>query len=450
MGDGHAVACRRPRRKNVMSTPAPSADPEGAASANPGMSPGLAGRLSRLAAPLLIAVAVQSAGNLVFHSVVGRALGPEAYGALGAVLAAMTLVAVPLTALQTASARTTAAGGLTRATARQAIVRALGYSLPLAIAIMLLAEPVRGYLHLNSWWDAAILAPTLMTAIVIAVARGLLLGAGRTGMVAWSFILATVVRLGPGLVMAYVWGVTGALVATLAGEVCALALVAWVALRAQPGVLTPVTVREVTRTGIVVAGLFAFTTIDLFLARHYLTGIESGYYVAGANIGKTVLALPAAALSVAYPKLVAAWREPGRFAQLRSALVVVGVPALAGLAVVAVLPGLVLLILYGGGEYAGAAQVTRILAIVAGTSAFVSVLAHAALARSSWWALFPWVAAALEVGLIMWRHGSPVEVAQASVAALILALVGLSLSELPVWRRDPTPGQVPDHVPAQA
>ena len=67
-------------------------------------SKGLGGRLSRLAAPLLIAVAIQSAANLIFHAVVGRSLPAADYGALGAVLSAMTLVAVPLSALQTAAA----------------------------------------------------------------------------------------------------------------------------------------------------------------------------------------------------------------------------------------------------------------------------------------------------------------------------------------------------------
>ncbi len=61
-------------------------------------------------------MAVQSIGNLAYHAVVGRALTPDDYGALGAVLSAMTLVAVPLTALQTAAARTTATHGLSRST----------------------------------------------------------------------------------------------------------------------------------------------------------------------------------------------------------------------------------------------------------------------------------------------------------------------------------------------
>jgi hypothetical protein len=108
------------------------------------------------------------------------------------------------------------------------------------------------------------------------------------------------------------------------------------------------------------------------------------------------------------------------------------------------LPGLVLTVLYGSGTYAAAESLTRVLAIVAGTSAFVSVFAHAALARGSVWALFPWLAAALEIGLIWWRHDTTMQVAQGAVAALLFALAGIAASELTAWRhRSPAPAPLP-------
>lgn len=395
---------------------------------------GLGKRLSRLAAPLLIAVAVQSVANLIFHAVVGRTLTPDDYGALGAVLSAMTLVAVPLSALQTAAARTSSAGGLSRGTAWFAISRTLLYVLPVAVVLLVLAGPIRDFLRLDTYFDAAILAPTLIVACVIAVARGLLLGQGRSGVVAWSYLLATAVRIGPGLVLVHAWGITGALLATLAGELAGLLLVLWYSLRVAPGTVTRLTVRDVVKTGAMVAGLFTFSTVDLFLARHYLAGAESGYYVAAATIGKTVLALPAAALSVAYPKMVAAWPTRNRFGTLTSALTVVGGTAVLGVAFVALLPGLVLTVLYGAGTYDPATSVTRLLSIIAGLSAFVSVFAHAALARDSRWAFFPWVAALLEIALIVWRHDDMMTIAYGALIALVVALAGLAASELRAWR----------------
>lgn len=411
--------------------------------------------LSALAAPLLIAVVIQSAGNLLYHAVVGRQLDAADYGALGSVLAAMTLVAVPLSALQTAAARSAAASGASRQTAARALARTALWTAPIVVLLLLAAPAIASYLHLDSVVDSGLLAPTVLASALVAVARGLLLGTSRTMLVAGSYVLATVVRLGPGLVLALWFGVTGAIVGTLLGELSGLLLVAWGALRAPTGPIVALTLGEVGRVTIVVTGLFVFTTVDLFLARHFLTGAQSGSYVAAATIGKTVLALPAAALSIAFPRMVSAWRaqqEPGArtgvaWAGLRSSLVVVGGPALLiGLAV-AVLPGLVLAVLYGSGTFPDTAPLVRALAVIAALSAFVSTAAHAGLARSSRSSLFPWVGSVLEITLIELWHSTPMIIAMGSGAALSVTLVVLLCVELPRWHRAAPPVPGPTDAP---
>lgn len=389
--------------------------------------------LGRLAAPLFVAVIVQSVANLVFHAVVGRALEPAEYGALGTVLAAMTLVAVPLSALQTASARATAVSGLTATTSRRLITRTTLYSLPVVALLLVAASPIMHFLHLGSLWDAIILAPTLLVAALIAVVRGLLLGIGRSGIVAGSYIVSTVVRLGPGLALAYFYGVTGALVGTLLGELCALLMVALTTLRAPDGPLATLSGGDYLRTGAVVSGLFVFTTVDLFLARHFLPETVSGGYVAAATIGKTVLALPAAAVSIAYPRLVAGWVDGKGAPALKSALLVVGAPALGVAAVVAAVPGLVLGVLYGFGTYSDAIGVTRILALVAGLNAFVSVLVHAGLSRTAWTQWLPWVGSVIEIGLILVWHSSATVIATCSAISAVLVVAALAAVEIPAW-----------------
>ena len=395
---------------------------------------GLQARLSTLAAPLLVAVAVQSVANLIFHSVAGRALSPNEYGALGTILAAMTLVAVPLSAVQTAAARTAAARGVTRSTTVRALVRTIWYSSPAVIAIALFSVPMAEFLHLSSAWEAFILAPTLLVAALVAVMRGLLLGTGQSRTVALSYLAATAGRLGPGLALAWYIGVAGALIGTLLGEILALAVSLFAALKAGPGASQVISARELVRTGVAVTGLFLFTTVDLFLARHYLPGGESGTYVAAATIGKTILALPAAAISIAYPKLVQAWNSStGRRPTLRSAALVVGAPALLGAVIVCAVPGLLMTLMFGPGSFTESDNLLRVLALVAGSCAFVSFLIHAALARDSWGAFIPWAGAALEVGIISIWHSSALEISLGSAAALILTLMTLTVLELPPW-----------------
>ena len=400
-------------------------------------------RLSLAALPLLVAVGVQSAGNLLYHAVVGRALTPDDYGALGAVLSAMTLVAIPLTALQTAAARTSATHGLGRATARRAVTTTAAWFVLAGGALLAISPLVASYLRLPTTGDAMLLAPTLVVAGLLAVSRGLLLGVSKVGTVASSYVVGTGVRLAVGIGLTWTAGVTGALVGTLVGEVVALALLG-VSLRRRPqGVVARVSVRDVLVAGGVVTGLFLFTTIDLLLARHHLPGWESGGYVAAATIGKTVLALPGAAVSVAYPRLVAAWGSERARRTLLAALAVVAVPGLLGALVVALLPGTVLSLLYGPDSYTWATGVVQVLAAVAGLSAVVSALTHAALARRSAAALLPWAGAGLEVAVIETWHASATQVATGSALALAGVLLALVVTEGRAWGMTKTASALP-------
>jgi O-antigen/teichoic acid export membrane protein len=399
---------------------------------------GTTGRLAALAGPVMAAIAVQSVANLAFHAALGRTLPATDYGALGSVLAAMTLVAVPLTALQTAAARLAADGGLTGRTGRSALARSLRLLAPVSLLLLLVAGPLSGFLHLGSWWDAALLAPTLLISGLLATARGLLLGTGSSGTVAGTYLVSTALRLGLGVGLAVPLGVTGALIGTVVGELAALLQAARAAWPATDGSTRGLALGDVARTTAVVTGLFAFTTVDLFLARHHLPGAASGAYVASATIGKTILAVPAAAMSVAYPRLVSAWStRTGRPQALRSSLVVVGAPAMAGALVVAVVPGLILTMLYGSAFPPGTGDLVRLLALIAGASAFVSVLAHAAMARGSRAAYLPWIGAAVQVAAISTWHSSTMAIALASGASLLVCLALLAGIEARSWSTAP-------------
>jgi O-antigen/teichoic acid export membrane protein len=278
--------------------------------------------------------------------------------------------------------------------------------------------------HLQSWLDAALLAPFVGISIVLAVVRGRLLGHRRVGMVALTFGVSISVRIGLTLVL-LPWGITGALVATLVGEAAALAMGLMAVFRSpvsHPTAAAWIQGGDLARSAIALTGLFLFTTVDLFLARALLDPVAAGGYVAAATIGKTLLALPAAALSAAYPRLVRAGRSPARRGELlRSGTVVVG-SALAAGAIVALLPGLVITAMYGS-TFADAQSTLRILALVAAASSLVSLATYAQLAVGSRLAYTPWIGAALEVGLIALAHGSAPEIARGAAIALGVTVV---------------------------
>ena len=75
----------------------------------------------------------------------------------------------------------------------------------------------------------------------------------------------------------------------------------------------------------------------------------------------------------------------------------------------------------------------RTLALIAGASAFVSVLAHAAMARGSRAAYLPWVGAAVQVAAISIWHSSTMSIALASGASLLVCVALLAGIEARRW-----------------
>ena len=422
---GLPTAAAPPARRDVELAPVRVGDPVHA--------PSVLCRLAQLfAAPLLFAVVVQNIANFAFHAVVGRVLPADAYGALGSVLAIMVLLSVPLTALQ-ASASASVSSGWNSATVRRTLVRVALASAVVGSLVLLVAHPIQSYFRLASAADAAMLAPFVAVSIVLAIGRGLLLGDRRVRATALTYLTGTAARFGLGVALVLPFGVTGALLGTLLGETVALvtALVPALRRRGRSPQERGLELSQVGLSGLAVTGLFLFSTVDLLLSRHYLNGDASGVYTAAATIGKTVLALPAAVIGVYFPKLITAWRA-GDLRVLRQAVSVVCGLALLGALVVAVAPGLLLHLLYGSG-FATAAPLVRMLAIIAGLTSVVSVLTYAGLARRGFSIIVPWLGALLEIALIARRHATAMDVAHASLMALIPTLVVMAAWEGTAW-----------------
>ena len=382
------------------------------------------------AAPLLLAIIVQNIGNLFFHAIVGRVLPAADYGALGTILSLMVLLTVPLGALQAAAGAEVAAHGWRWPNIRRGLWTSLGWGAAVGL-LTLAATPLEiGYFHLASAFDAILLAPFVTISIVLAVVRGMLLGQRLVGATAITFLVSTAARLAAGLALLPSMGVTGALLGTVIGEACALLVAIILAARVRSsdgGQLFRLRLRPVIVSGIAIGGLFLFTTIDLFLARHFLNPTESGSYVAAATIAKTILALPAAVLAAAFPRMVSERNTPGWAAELRRTTVVVVGLAMLGALVVAAVPGLVLAVLYGTSAFPDAAVLVRWLSLVAGASSFVSVLTYAALSRRSVILLIPWGGAVLEVILIQLAHNDGLAIVRGSAIALVVTAVVMSM-----------------------
>jgi O-antigen/teichoic acid export membrane protein len=341
--------------------------------------------LRRDALVLAVGMGVANAGNYAFNVVMAFLLGPEAYGALAALLALVLVGSVPGLALQAVVARRTTLAGSGRAVgagpgAGWLVGRA---GLGLVLLTVLIGPGLVLFLHLDSavpvLWLALALAPTPLLFAV----QGLLQGRERFGALAAVMVAGAAVKLAAGLALvAFGFGVSGAMAGVAAGGLLAALAGLRLAAPGRPGAARPGSVdnpahpssgwwREVGTATTGLLGLFLLANVDVLLARHYLDRAAAGRYALGAVVAKIAFWAPQFVVTVVFPRLVGA-ADPRRLVG-GSALLIAGFGGLlAGVLALADRVGLVVPVL--GGGYAGLGPLLPLFAALGTALALVQLL----------------------------------------------------------------------------
>lgn len=155
---------------------------------------------------------------------------------------------------------------------------------------------------------------------------------------------------------------------------------------------------------VALAGVSAFLGVDSLLARHYLSKVDAGYYVAAATAARVALFLPGAVAMTVFPRLAAArgmHRELRRL--LADALALTALLSGGAAAVIAAFPHLVITVLFGS-AYQPAAGPLALLSAAAAAMGLASVLVYFFLAERSVLATSCWVAVALLAAVVVTVH----------------------------------------------
>ena len=303
--------------------------------------------MPRNALVLAIGMAVANGSNYAFSLAMAAVLGPEAYGALGALLALVLVGSVPGLALQAVVARRTALrerGGpvaVARGPWPETRLLVTWAGVALGTLVVLAAPALDAFLHLSSTlpvlWLAVALAPTPLLFGV----QGLLQGQERFGALAAVMVVGALAKLAAGLLLvAAGLGVSGAVAGVATGATLAAAAGLRLAAAAphrsshRPGRAAALDLgREVGSATVGLLGLFLLANLDVLLARHYLDPAASGLYALGAVVAKIAFWAPQFVLTVVFTRLVVA-SDP-RHLLGRSAALIAGFGGLlaAGLAV---------------------------------------------------------------------------------------------------------------------
>ena len=401
----------------------------------------VSGLLSHGGWSLVVATTGVSGLNFIFHILISRLLGPSQYGALNAVLNLISVLAVPLGAVQLAVTQAVVSrAGKERISLRRLTVKAMLWGAGAMAAVGVVSPLIDGFLNLKSPSADLAMGVWILLAVVAAVLQGALLGELRFVPVAVaSFFGGGALRLAIGaLLVSAGFGLGGAVAATVIGQAFTTAALLLVARREVFATgLDPIRIslRDAVLSIAALAGYTTLTGIDVFLARHFLAPVTAGLYAAAATAGHIAMFLPGALVTVAFPRLVSAGRTGISVGKtLTETVGLVTAIGLAAFAVLAAMPGVVVDVLFGP-KYAGAASIVGIIALTSVFLGIIGVLTYFHVARRSVAALYSWAGVVLVWVLVAVLHVGMETIAVCMLAASGFVLVAVSLPALAavVW-----------------
>ena len=284
------------------------------------------GRLRRLARDDLIrhgalVLVSQTAVNVlsfVFHALVSRRIGVEAYGSLNALLAGFAVLAVPAVILTTIvvkyAAEFRAVGDVARL---RALTRYIATSLgAVAVGVMAigaaLSAAIGAYLRIGDLAAVILAVVILALNVLLPVLRGVFQGVEDFRAFSISAVLEMVVKVALAFVFTgFGWGVEGALGAWVAGSAVSLVwtgAVLWTRYRGAPKAELSLDFARLARTsgGVTIATL-CVTSLgfsDVVIVKHVFSDQQAGLYSAMSLAGKMLFYLVAFVPTVVLPRAI--------------------------------------------------------------------------------------------------------------------------------------------------
>jgi len=359
---------------------------------------------ARSGALLAAATGVSILAAYGFLLAAGRILGTEDYGSFAALLGLLTIIVLPAGALQMAVSREVsrslatgdepAARRLAHGTLRASAVA----TLPLVVVMVALAPLVSSVLNIHSTPAVVIAVLSLSTALVYPVAMGVLQGEQRFVPLASLYVIPWVVRLVVlGIAAAAGARLGGAVVATLAGAVVSMA-VAYALIR--PAIrgaekLSRADLRSflvyLWPVAVALIGIALLTNVDVLIVKARFSGHDAGAYAAASAFARVGFFLPAAILTVLFPRTAARQARGEETEDIlgRSLFATAGFCGLLALVYAAAGTGLVTLTY--GADYAKGGEVLAPFALAMGLFSLANVLVGYHLSRNE--TRYAWIVA---------------------------------------------------------
>lgn len=248
----------------------------------------------------------------VYHFFIGRFLGPEDYGVLGAILSISYLITVFTETVQLTVTKITSGFKVQQKFSKikyllvESLKKTLVYGCVTCLILVVLSPVIISFLKIKSLYLIVMLGVYIIVLFLLAVIRGVLQGLQRFKALAINYIIEGFAKfvLGAGLVLLG-YSITGALGGIVLSSMIALVFIFFSMDLAKKrekfdfGYVYSLSFK----TLIVLASLTFFYSIDVILVKHFFNAIEAGYYAALSTLGKIILFASYSIIYVMFSKI---------------------------------------------------------------------------------------------------------------------------------------------------
>lgn len=312
-------------------------------------------------AALFWGAAIVNVANYLFNLIMGRMLGPVEFGTLTAVLSILYILGVFSGSIQVVATRFGSECYTKKddAHAKYGFLKLSKFFGLTSIAVMLLIFAFSGeiatFLNLKNNAPVLVLLPIMLTLFLAPVARGLLYGYQRFNAVSTLAAVESVVKLGVAILLVYLgFQSSGAIIAfVIAGlisyGVFMLYLKPILKTKAQNHISFRKFITFFNWAFMASFGLIVLQSLDVILAKHFLSAHDAGLYAGISLMGKIIYFASSVVVSAMFPLVSERhFSEQKHTHLLHQTLSIVAVISVCGSLLYVLFPSIVVKLFLGG------------------------------------------------------------------------------------------------------
>jgi len=333
---------------------------------------------------LFIGTFIANVFGFLFHFYMGRSLGPEYYGALGAALSIIYIMTIPLNTIQTSIAKFSSLYmarkeyGKIKCLFSKSMKILLIFGIILCFLFILGIPAISGFLHISSF-TLILLTLFFIFALLVPINRGILQGMQNFNSLSVNLASEGVIKFAFGVLFVILgYGVDGAIGAIIASYIVVFffgLIPLKKILKEKP---TEINAKEVYGYSvpvlIMIFSLTLFYSIDILLVKHFFDNVQAGYYSAISLLGKIIFFGSISISQVMFPK-ISEMHQDGKASKslLYKSLLLVAAFVIPAIAIYFFMPEFIVNILYGK-DYMVVAPLLGWFAIFIGLTCFVYII----------------------------------------------------------------------------